>query len=453
MPSIVYVLMGVVIGAVLGWAIGFVKGRKSAPLVGADNRLEEDLKQRLDARERELADARQQATRVCVELAKAESERDASHLLLEKAQALHEKTLAEARLAQDKALVDLREAFKALSADALKQTQPQFLALANETLAKFQETAKGDLGKRQEAIAALVQPLKEQLESYQRRLQQSDTAQASTLGEVKKQLESLAQNSQTLSSETLQLRKVLSSNQARGRWGEETLRNVVEAAGMSAHCDFTEQDQSGDSKPDLTIRLPGNRIIIVDAKVPDLDFLSAMDSADELKRNDALSAHAAKLKATIKALADRDYPRQFQNALDYVVLFLPAESLFSAALEADRDLIVWAAKRQIMLATPASLIALLRAVSMSWQQHAQTENAREIAENAQELFLRVVKFTEHFEKIRSGLEQASRAYNDAVGSYETRVRPSGEKLLKLGGDVSGQALAEGVPVETMLRLP
>ncbi|MGZ4974403.1 MAG: DNA recombination protein RmuC [Limisphaerales bacterium] len=453
MPSIVYVLMGVVIGAVLGWAIGFVKGRKSAPLVGADNRLEEDLKQRLDARERELADARQQATRVCVELAKAESERDASHLLLEKAQALHEKTLAEARLAQDKALVDLREAFKALSADALKQTQPQFLALANETLAKFQETAKGDLGKRQEAIAALVQPLKEQLESYQRRLQQSDTAQASTLGEVKKQLESLAQNSQTLSSETLQLRKVLSSNQARGRWGEETLRNVVEAAGMSAHCDFTEQDQSGDSKPDLTIRLPGNRIIIVDAKVPDLDFLSAMDSADELKRNDALSAHAAKLKATIKALADRDYPRQFQNALDYVVLFLPAESLFSAALEADRDLIVWAAKRQIMLATPASLIALLRAVSMSWQQHAQTENAREIAENAQELFLRVVKFTEHFEKIRSGLEQASRAYNDAVGSYETRVRPSGEKLLKLGGDVSGKALAEGVPVETMLRLP
>ncbi len=453
MPSIAYVAIGVVIGAVLGWAIGFVKGRKSAPMNGGDSRFEDDLKERLSQREGELAQARQQATQYCVAVAKAESERDASQLLLEKAQILHDKTLAEAKLAQDKALVDLREAFKALSADALKQTQPQFLALANETLAKFQESAKGDLGKRQEAIASLVQPLKEQLESYQRRLQQSETTQASTLGEVKKQLESLAQNSQTLSSETLQLRKVLSSNQARGRWGEETLRNVVEAAGMSAHCDFTEQDQSGDSKPDLTIRLPGNRIIIVDAKVPDLDFLSAMDSADELKRNEALSAHAAKLKATIKALADRDYPRQFQNALDYVVLFLPAESLFSAALEADRDLIVWAAKKQIMLATPASLIALLRAVSMSWQQHAQTENAREISENAQELFLRIVKFTEHFEKIRSGLEQASKAYNDAVGSYETRVRPSGEKLLKLGGDVSGKTLAEGVPVETMLRPP
>jgi DNA recombination protein RmuC len=453
MPNIVYVLLGLVVGAVLGWAIGFVKGRKSAPVVTADNRLEEDLKQRLEARERELAQARQQATTVCVELAKAESERDASALLLEQAKQLHEKTLADAKLAQEKALVDLKESFKALSADALRQTQPQFLALANETLAKFQKSAEGDLGKRQEAIAGLVQPLKEQLEAYQRRLQQSESTQASTLGEVKKQLESLAQNSQTLSSETLQLRKVLSSNQARGRWGEETLRRVVEAAGMSTHCDFSEQAVAGDSKPDLTVHLPGNRMIIVDAKVPDLDFLSALDAADELKRNEAFASHATKLKATIKALADRDYPRQFPNALDYVVLFLPAESLFSAALEADRDLIIWAAQKQIMLATPASLIALLRAVSVSWQQHAQTENAREIADNAQELFQRVVKFTEHFDKIRGGLEQASKAYNDAVGSYETRVRPSGEKLLKLGGDVSGKFLAEGKRVETLLRLP
>src|SRR5262249_54071480 len=160
------------------------------------------------------------------------------------------------------------------------------------------------------------------------------------------------------------------------------------------------------------------RVIIVDAKVPDLDFLNALDVADVTKRAEALTEHAAKLKATIKALAERDYPRQFANALDYVVLFVPAESLFSAALEGDRDLIVWAAQRQIMLATPASLIALLRSVSVSWQQHAQTENARDIAEAAQELFARVAKFTEHFEKIRSNLHKANEAYNDAVGSYE-----------------------------------
>lgn len=453
MPAIVYVAIGLVIGAILGWAIGFIKGRKSAPFVSADNRLEEDLKQRLAQREAELTEARKQVNQTCMALAKAEADREAAQKFLEDARALHERNLAEAKQAQDKALADLREAFKALSVDALKQTQPQFLELAKTTLEKVQESAKGDLGKRQEAIAALVQPLKEQLESYQRRLQQSENTQASTLGEVKKQLESLAQNSQTLSSETLQLRKVLSSNQARGRWGEETLRRVVEAAGMSAHCDFSEQTQSGDSKPDLMVHLPGDRLIIVDAKVPDLDFLTAIDAADETKRSESLAAHAAKLKATIKGLADRDYPRQFPNALDYVVLFLPAESLFSAALEADHDLIIWAAQRQIMLATPASLIALLRAVSVSWQQHAQTENAREIAASAQELFERVLVFSKHFEKIRGGLEQASKAYNDAVGSYESRVRPSGEKLLKLGGDLSGKGLAEAAPVDTMLRLP
>jgi DNA recombination protein RmuC len=270
---------------------------------------------------------------------------------------------------------------------------------------------------------------------------------------VKKQLELLAHESQSLSSETLRLRRVLSSNQARGRWGEETLRRVVEAAGMSAHCDFSEQTQAGDSKPDLIVRLPGNRVIIVDAKVPELDFLNAIDTVDATKRSEAFAAHAAKLKATIKALGERDYPRQFPNALDYVVLFLPAESLFSAALEGDRELIVWAAHRQIMLATPASLIALLRSVSVSWQQYAQTENARAIAEAAQELFTRVAKFSEHFDTIRTGLERANSAFNDAVGSYERMVRPSGEKLLKLGGGTTGKDLADIQPIDSTLRLP
>ena len=270
---------------------------------------------------------------------------------------------------------------------------------------------------------------------------------------MKKHLETLNLQSQSLSNETLQLRRVLSSNQARGRWGEETLRRVVEAAGMSAHCDFSEQTQSGESKPDLIVKLPGDRLIIVDAKVPDLDFLDAVESADPVKRSEALANHAAKLKGTIKALADRDYPRQFPNALDYVVLFVPAESLFSAALEGDRDLIIWAANKQIMLATPASLIALLRSVSITWQQHAQTENARAIADAAQDLFSRVAKFTEHFENIRSGLEKANNAYNEAVGSYEKRVRPGGEKLLKLSGGTTGKDLADIAPVEGTLRLP
>jgi DNA recombination protein RmuC len=379
-------------------------------------------------------------------LATAEANHAAAQQLLAETRALHADNLRSAREAQEKALADLRQTFQALSADALRQNNPQFLQLANETFAKLQESAKGDL-------STLVQPLKEQLDTYQKRLQQSESTQSTTLGEVKKQLESLAQNSQTLSSETLQLRRVLSSNQARGRWGEETLRRVVEAAGMSPHCDFTEQNQVDDKKPDLIVRLPGGRIIIVDSKVPDLDFLQAIDSADTVKRAQALALHADKLKDTIRDLAKKDYPAQYPNALDYVVLFVPAESLFSAALEADRELIVWAAQRQIILATPASLIAVLRAVSVSWQQHAQTENAREIAATAQELFNRVAKFIEHFERIRAGLERATGAFNDAIGSYERMVRPSGEKLLKLGGGATVKDLPEIPPLDATLRLP
>ncbi len=423
-------------GAAVGWVLCLLRRRPP------DGRLEEELRQQAQARERELAASREQFTRVSAELAAAQANQNAANRLLE-----------ESRIAQEKALAGLRETFKALSADALRESAPQFLQLAKETLGKFQETAKGDLDTRREAIASLVQPLKEQLESYQRRLQQGESAQAQVLGEVKKQLEGLAQNSQALSTETFQLRKVLSSNQARGRWGEETLRRVVEAAGMSPHCDFSEQTQSDDKKPDLLVHLPGSRVIIVDAKVPDLDFLQALDAADPAVRAQALSVHANKLKETIKDLARKDYPAQFPGALDYVVLFLPAESLFSAALEADRDLILWAAQRQIMLATPASLIALLRAVSVSWQQHAQTENAREIAEAARELFNRVSTFSEHFEKIRAGLERANAAFDAAVGSYQRMVRPSGEKLVRLGGGGAAKELADVAPLDATLRLP
>ncbi len=419
----------------------------------ADNRLEGELRQQLIQRETELSREREQTVKLNAACAAAEAQKSAIERNLTEQRELHQRALTEAKQAQDKAIVDLREAFKALSADALKQTQPEFLRLANETLGKFQETAKGDLAQRQESIKTLVEPLKVQLETYQKRLQASETAQSTTLGEVKKQLETLATQSQSLASETMQFRMVLKSNQARGRWGEETLRRVVEAAGMSAHCDFTEQTQSDDKKPDLIVRLPGERFIIVDAKVPDLDFLNALDNADATKRADALMAHAAKLKETIKALGARDYPGQFPKALDHVVLFLPAESLFSAALEGDHDLIVWAAGKRIMLATPASLIALLRSVSISWQQHAQSENAQKIAEAAQELYQRVAKFTDHFEKIRDGLQKANNAYNDAVGSYERMVRPSGEKISRLGGGAAGKELADVQPLDNTLRLP
>jgi DNA recombination protein RmuC len=448
MNSILYALIGAALGFVIGWLIG---SRRSA--TPADSRLENELRQQLTQRETELNQTREQITQTKTALATAQANQAGAEKLLVEQRALHERAVTDAKAAQEKALADLRDAFKALSADALKQTAPEFLRLAEQSFGKFQETAKGDLAQRQEAIKGLVEPLKQQLESYQKRLQQSESAQSSTLGEVKKQLDLLSQQSLSLANETQQFRMVLKSNQARGRWGEETLRRVIEAAGMSNHCDFDMQVKEGDSKPDLVVKLPGDRFIIVDAKVPDLDFLNALESADPATRAESLAAHAGKLKATIKALADRDYPRQFPNALDYVVLFVPAESLFSAALEGDHDLIIWAAEKRILLATPASLIALLRSVSVSWQQHAQTENAQKIAEAAQEFYARVLKFTEHFEKIRAGLDRANSAFNDATASFQTRVRPAGERLAELGGANSAKELADVQPLDSSLRLP
>jgi DNA recombination protein RmuC len=448
MGSSVYFVIGLLAGGVLGLVVGWLVGRKSTP----DNRLETELRQQLAQREAELSNARTELLRAQTACASAEAARGAAQTLLSQQREAHERALQETRAAQEKAVADLREAFRALSAEALKQNAPEFLRLAEQNFGKFQATAQGELARREEAIKTLVEPLKQQLELYQKQLQRAESAQAATLGEVRKQLDTLAQQSHTLARETQQFRIVLKSNQARGRWGEETLRRVVEAAGMSAHCDFSEQTQAGDSKPDLLVHLPGDRFIIVDAKVPDLDFLADLDSLDSDNRAESLAQHAAKLKATIKALADRDYPGQFPNALDHVVLFLPAESLFSAALEGDRDLIIWAAERRILLATPASLIALLRSVSVSWQQHAQTENAQKIAEGARELYARVLAFSKHFQDMGAGLERANAAFNAAAASFQTRVRPAGERLADLGGGIPGKPLPDLQPLQGSLRL-
>lgn len=494
MEPLLYLLLGVALGGVIGWLLGSrLKPERSDSPLATVNLLEAELRQQLAQRDGDLArtrkelaeasaqlaasEARQQAeeraageirqtlqqremelsdtniklTQTGHQLAATQAQLEAAGRIATEQRELHERQLLEARAAQEKALADLREAFKALSADALKQTQPEFLRLANETLGKFAESAKGDLSQRQEAIATLVKPLEEQLKTYQQRLQQSEAQQATAIGDVRKHLESLAQQSGILSSETQKLRSVLNSNQARGKWGEETLRRVVEAAGMSPHCDFTEQAQADDKKPDLVVHLPGDRVIIVDAKVPDLDFLGALSTVDDVRRAELLAAHGDKLRDTIKALAARNYPAQFPNSLDYVVLFLPAESLFSAALEGDRELLIWAAERHILLATPASLIALLRAAVLSWKQHEQTVNAREIAQAAEQLFNRVAKFTEHFERIRTGLMRATEAYNEAVGSYELRVRPAGEALAKLNVGGAGKALADAPALVEPLR--
>jgi DNA recombination protein RmuC len=360
----------------------------------------------------------------------------------------HAQSLAELRTHHERALADLKESFRAISAEALKENTPAFLALARENLGKLQAESKGELETRKKEIESLLKPLEEQLRGFAALSQQGQKS----IAEVAQQLGDLRKTNDLLASETSRFRMVLKSSQARGRWGEETLRRVVEAAGMSAHCDFDVQVSEGNARPDMVVRLPEDRVIIVDAKVPDLDFVDAMESADAQTRSESLRVHAAKLKQTIRELAGRDYPERFPSSLDYVVLFLPAESLFSAALEGDRELLVWAAEQRIILATPASLIALLRSVSLSWQQYSQTQNTREIADAAKELYERVALFYDHVAKIGRALKGAGEAYNAAVGSYERRVRPSGERLGRLEVASSGKDLPDLPEAHESLRL-
>ena len=446
--SILTLLIVTCVALGVGLALGLVLGRRQAH---PDTRIENELRNQLTAQAAELANVRQAHQQAEEARAAAEAAARIGAERLTETRQQHEEQIALLRSEHERGLAQMREAFSALGTEALVKLQPQFLDHAAKVIETQQERAKGDLTQRQEAIATLLKPLEEMLRTYQSRLAQSETVQSSAIGEVRKQLELLTAQSSSLSGETLQLRRILSNNQARGRWGEETLRRVVEASGMSVHCDFVEQEHGDDRKPDLIVKLPGDRMIIVDSKVPDLDFLDALNAAEETKRSELLKQHAAKLRATVKALADRDYPSQFPNSLDHVVLFLPAESLFSAALEGDNDLIVAAAEKRIMLATPTSLIALLRAVSVSWQQHEQTENARAIADAAQELFIRVTTFTKYLDNLRAGLAKANDAYNDAVGSYDRSIRPSGERMLKLGVASGGKELAELTPVATVLR--
>ena len=395
----VFLLIGVALGGVIGWLVGSRKGaRAQAESRAAEQRLEEQREQSAEQ------------------------------------------------------LAALRESFKALSADALKEAQPELVRLAGETLSRLHESAKGELNTSKEAVAKLVAPLKQHLDTYQQRLSESEKSRNTQLGALREQLDALSENSRSLSSETEQLRMILNSSQARGRWGEETLRRVVEAAGLSSHCDFSEQTGSSEGRPDMIVHLPGGRHIVVDAKAPELSFLDELESGDAAQRRTAIEQHGKKMRETIKALADRNYPHHIDGALDCVVMFVPAESLFSAALEGDPDLIVWAAERRITLATPTSLIALLSSVRVSWQYHSQSENARAIAEAAQQLYKRLGTFLGHFDKIRTGLERANKAYNDAVGSYERSIKPSGERVNKLQvGETEGKELPAVEPVAEVLR--
>jgi len=376
-------------------------------------------------------------------------ERAAAASLHEKlSEAQHARITAETRLeeaarqlTEQRSLIDhtrqeLVESFQALSGEALKQNNEAFLKLAAVSFETLHVRADGDLAQRQQAIDALVRPLHESLQRYDEQLRLLEQSRQSAYGGLDLHLKLLAESQQRLQQETGNLVKALRAPTIRGQWGELTLKRVAELAGMVAHCDFVEQHSvTGDDgrfRPDMVVRLPGGRQIIVDAKTVLSAYLDAHEAQNETQQAEALRRHAAQVKSRMDELSLKAYWTQFDHAPEFVVLFLPGEQFLGAALDQDPRLIEEGFARGIVLATPATLIALLRAVAYGWRQEQLNAHAEEAGRLGKELYERMAVLTEHMNDVGQALGKSVSAYNRAVGSLETRILPAARRFKELG---------------------
>jgi DNA recombination protein RmuC len=436
MELVVIGVIGVLFGSVLAWLV--LRSRTAG------------LTERLSLMEKELAAGKADLER----LQQARTELVAAKARLESELASERKSSEEKIKLVTRASEDLRNAFKALASEALSANTSSFLQTAEETLKRFQIQAKGDLESRQKAVADMVAPVRDSLNKVDAQIQQMEVARGDAYGELRAQVQSLITTQKELQSQTGNLVQALRTPNVRGRWGEIQLRRVVEIAGMLSYCDFTEQEsvttETGRLRPDLVVKLPGGKNVVVDAKTPLQAFLDAFETTDEEARRACLANHARQVRDHMKTLAGKNYWEQFNPTPEFVVMFLPGETFFSAALEQDPSLIEQGVLSRVIPASPTTLIALLKAVNYGWNQEKLARNAQQISALGKELHDRLRLLAGHITQVGTGLDRAVESYNKAVGSLESRVLVSARKFAELGASVADD-IPELEPIETTSR--
>lgn len=347
-----------------------------------------------------------------------------------------QKVIDEREAAFDLANARLTESFQELSNRSLQANSDTFLKLAEQNLGTQQEKARSDLNEREKAVEALVKPIREALDASQRQISELEKSRSEAYGGIKSQLESMHLSQKSLTKETKNLVNALRRPEVRGRWGEITLRRLVELAGMVEHCDFVEQvHTTGEGqifRPDMVVRMPDQRELVVDVKTPLDAYLSAAEAENDAERQLGLKRHAKNVRTHIRMLASKAYWNQFDQSPEFVILFIPGDQFLSAALNEEPDLIEYALSQHIILATPTSFVALLKAVAYGWRQLALADNAKEIRALAEDLYARLATYVSHMNKVGRQLSSSVEHYNRAVGSLERSVLPGARKFVELG---------------------
>ncbi len=432
--------IGLLFGMVLAWLV--LRSRTAA------------LQARLALTQNELAAAKAEQARLLADQRDLIESRARLESTLESERKTSNEKIELLTKTGDRLSVELQNAFKALAADALKTNNSTFLQIAQETLKRFQSEAKGDLDARHKAVADLVTPVRESLSKVDAQIQQIEKDRVDAYSGLREQVQSLVTTQKELHSQTGNLVRALRTPNVRGRWGEIQLRRVVEIAGMLPYCDFSEQEtvtgESGRLRPDLVVKLPGGKVVVVDAKTPLQAFLDAFETTNEEERRACLANHARQVRDHINTLSGKKYWEQFESTPEFVVMFLPGETFFSAALEQDTGLIEHGVLNKVIPASPTTLIALLKAINYGWNQDKLARNAQQISNLGKELHERLRRLAGHITGVGSSLDRAVEAYNQAVGSLENRVLVSARKFAELGASVA-EDIPELEPIETTAR--